>query len=261
MARILEFNHAATKNRMTFGKKKTRGGPHAPSRMLLVMEWIRKTFISAKVDLDRLRQMNIPYIEERLAQVKSKYPLQWRRRQEQRRFRGLVIESIRNLFAHNKAWRIDHWELRGKYLGLGLFSTTSSIRKLIAEMDAEPPNAERIYSSATATTHDSIFQHTFSKAISESAEQDEPWLTGMADGRNHYAMPFAIFGALMFVNHGNSGRFCFSKLKIENKEAMGQERMIGKVRLRAKDQNGSIKIGSQIFVQYGGATLYNTILL
>ncbi|KAJ9091929.1 hypothetical protein QFC21_007042 [Naganishia friedmannii] len=141
---------------------------HQPSRELQATEFIRKTLINKQTDLERFRQGDVGYISELLeaSRKAGKHPARYQGAGTMTdKFNQTVRDIIVDLFQDTELpYRIEHWNARGQYRGLGLFATKSTKQSAIAKATQdEQGNAESLWSATTGKRHDCVFESEWSE--------------------------------------------------------------------------------------------------
>ena len=236
---------------------------HQPSRELQVTEFIRKTLIDRETDLERFRQGDIGYITELLegSRKAGKHPSRYRRAGTMTdKFNQTVRDIIVDLFRDSELpYRIEHWNIRGRYKGLGLFATrTGKYSVIVKATQDEQSNAELLWSSTTAQRHDCVFESEWSEDSAAARSSGWWWKKHCVNEDRSHTMDervwlkarFAIRGRLMFANHKPDAPFHFSRLT-QHPPHRHTARVTGKVNYRAKDPDKVVRKGQQIWVYYG----------
>jgi hypothetical protein len=228
---------------------------HQPSRELQATEFIRKTLVNKETDLERFRQGDVGYISEliELSRKAGKHPARYRRAGTMTdKFNQVVCDIILDLFNDTELpYRIEHWNVRGQYKGLGLFATRSTKYKVIVKATQdEQSNAELLWSSTTGRRHDCVFESEWSEYSAAARASGWWWKKHYVNEDRDHTMDervwlkarFAIRGRLMFANHKPDAPFHFSRLT-QHSPRHHTARVTGKVNYRAKDPVPSQRSG------------------
>jgi hypothetical protein len=176
------------------------------------------------------------------------------------KFNQTVCDIIVGLFQDTELpYRIDHWSVKGRYKGLGLFATKSTKHSSIVKAtNDEESNAELLWSSTTGKRHDCVFESEWSEDSAAARSSGSWWKQHFLDQDRCHTKDervwlkarFAIRGRLMFANHKPDAPFHFSQLT-RHSPRHHTARVTGKVTYRARDPDKIVKKGQQIWVYYG----------
>lgn len=176
------------------------------------------------------------------------------------KFNQPVCDIIVDLFQDTELpYRIEHWNSRGRYKGLGLFATRSTKYGVIVKpTQDEQSNAELLWSATTGKRHDCVFESEWSEDSAAARASGWWWKQHFVnEGRRHtkderlwLKAQFAIRGRLRFANHKPDASFDFSQIT-RHSPRHHTARVIGKVSYRAKDPDMVVKKGQQAWVYYG----------
>ncbi|KAJ9091921.1 hypothetical protein QFC21_007034 [Naganishia friedmannii] len=229
-----------------------------PSQELQATEFIRKTLVNKETELERFRQGDVGYISELLevSRKAGRHPARYRRAGTMTdKFNQAVCDIIVDLFNDTELpYRIEHWNIRDQYKGLGLFATRST--KYSGSSNALKINkAMRSFSGRHRRASDTTAYS--SQSGLRTQHQLEPQAGGGSSTLGHtkneriwLKARFAIRGRLMFANHKPNAPFHFSQLTWHSPRHH-TARVIGKVNYRATDADKIVRKGQQIWVYYG----------